>query len=133
MPVITVIIFFTFLGLLFLLSSVLKNRKRLKEATEYGLKNFDIELPQGAIIDKSKSGVIFPNFTACSDAENFFQLITPYVGSLSLNKREFLHQHINDLKNDLKMNKEIYQYFIDEYKIYEGLSEADAAEKWTGK
>lgn len=115
------------------MSSFLKNRRQLKAATEYGVKNFEIALPHGAAIDKSKSGKIFPHFSACSDAESFFQLITPYLGSLSVNKCEYLHQAINDLKNELKMNKEIYQYFMDEYKIYEGLTEAEAAEKWVGK
>ncbi len=133
MPLITVILFFIFVGLLLLLSSVLKNRKRLQAVTAYGKEHFDIELPNGASIDKQKSGSQFPVFANCSDGEGFFQLITPYIGSLSMNKREYLHQHANDLKNDLKMNKNIYQYFMDEYKIYEGLTEEQAAEKWAEK
>lgn len=133
MPLITVVIFFIFVGLLFLLSSVLKNRKKLKQAVAYGISNFEIELPHGAAIDKSKSGGVFPSFSRCSDSEAFFQLITPYIGSLNNHKRDYLYQHVNDLKNELKMNKEIYQFFIDEYKSYEGLNDEQAAKKWSGK
>lgn len=133
MPLVTVVLFFIFLGLLFVLSNVLKNRKKLKAVKVFGIKEFEIELPQEAYISPKTSGSAFPSFSNCSDAEGFFMLITPYVGSLSKNRREFIYQYINDLKNELKMNKGIYQYFTDEYQKYKGLSEKDAATKWAGK
>ena len=59
-------------------------------------------------------------------------LVTPYIGSLSKHKRDFLFQHLNDLKNDLKMHKTIYQSFVSEHDIYKDLNDKQAAEKWSG-
>ena len=133
MPLITIILFFIFVGLLFALATFVKNRKKLEVAKAYGIKNFDIELPPSASILHNKATQGLPRFMETSDAGAFYRLVTPYIGSLSTHKREYLHQHIEDLKNDLKINKEIYRYFTDEYKIYEGLNDEDAAIKWSGK
>lgn len=129
MPLITVIILFIFTALLFVLSGVLKNRMKLKRAVAYGEETFSIELPQGAQIKKGKG---LPSISTCSDAEAFFILMTPYIGSLSLKKRESLHKTIVALKSDLKMRKEIYSYFTAEYALYDGLSDEEAAQKWSG-
>ena len=133
MPLITIILFFIFVGLLMMLATFLKNKKKLEVARQYGAKQFDIDLPPAASIQHNKATQNLPKFTATSDAGAFYRLITPYIGSLTTHKREYLHQHIEDLKNDLKIDKEIYRYFIDEYKIFEGLSDEDAADKWAGK
>lgn len=133
MPVITVIILFVVVGLTVMLMAATRNRKKLKLAHDYGHTHFDIHLPDDVVINTVKEGYDFPAFANMTDGEAFLFLITPYLGSLSVIKREFMLQHINDLKNELKMNKDIYQNFIDEYKIYEGLTEAEAAEKWAGK
>ena len=129
MPLITVILFFVFVGLLFLLSSVVRNRKKLKQADAYGRAQFEIDLPAGVKIDNNTDNDI-PPFSTLSDAESFYTLITPYIGSLTKHKRDFLFQHLNDLKNDLKMNKDIYQKFVQEYDVYKSLSDKAAAEKW---
>lgn len=133
MPLITVILFFIFLGLLFSLMSVLKNRKQLSLATNYGEKEFQIDLPAGAKITKASAINNLPAFSSCSAAESFFHLVTPYIGSMSSDKRGQLYEAINALKNDLKMNKEIYRIFTDEYSLYEGLNEEQAAAKWSGQ
>lgn len=131
MPLITIIFFFVFLGLLFLLTGVLGNRKKLKQAEEYGRKHFEINLPDGATIPEVKNKDT-SNFSKLSDAESFYVLVTPYIGSLSKHKRDFLFQHLNDLKNDLKMHKTIYQSFVSEHDIYKDLNDKQAAEKWSG-
>ena len=130
MPLITVIFFFIFVGMLFMLNNVLRNRKKLKQAEDYGRKNFEIDLPDGV---KIYSLPHLPKFTTLSDAESFYHLITPYIGSLSKHKRDFLFQHLNDLKNELKMNKSIYQNFVSEHDIYKDLNDEDAAKKWAEK
>ena len=132
MPLITIVFFFVFLGLLFLLTTVLGNRNKLKQADNYGRKNFEIDLPDGAEIPEAHNKNI-AKFSTLSDAESFYVLITPYIGSLNKHKRDFLLQHLNDLKNDLKMHKAIYQNFISEYENYKGLTDKQAAEKWSGK
>lgn len=130
MPLITIILFFAAVGLLVLLSLFLKNRNKLSAAKEYGRKEFDVDLPMSATIQHSAN---VKNFAALSDAGAFFYLVTPYLGSLSNHKRSYIKQSVEDLKNDLKINKDIYRYFMDEYKIYDGLSDKDAAEKWAQK
>jgi hypothetical protein len=133
MPLITIIFFFIFVAMLFMLNNVFAMHKKFKAAEKFGIDNFDIDLPTGATIKRTKLGASLPAFKDASDAEGFFMLITPYIGSLNKIKREYLHQHMNDLKNDLKMHKGVYQYFMDEYKIYDGLDDTEAAEKWAGK
>ena len=132
MPLVTIIFFFIFLGLLFTLNNVLRNRKKLRRAEIYGQKHFEIDLPDGAKIDNAaQSGI--PPFSTLSDAEGFYVLVTPYCGSLNKHKRDFLFQHLNDLKNDLKIHKSIYQNFVTEHDIYKDLNDEQAAEKWSGK
>jgi len=133
MPVITLVLFFTFIAMLFMLNNILRTHKKFKAAEKFGIDNFDIDLPTGASISGTKSSLALPAFNGASDAENFFMLITPYIGSLNKIKREYLCQHMNDLKDDLKMNKAIYQYFMDEYKVYDGLDDEQAAAKWSEK
>lgn len=130
MPLITIVLFFIFVGALALFANSLKRRKKLKAIAAFGLSEFGIELPSSASINKRKERQFV--LLNLSDREGFFLMVTPYIGSLSLDKREYLYQSINDLRHDLKINKEIYNYFIDEYKIYEGLSDSQAAEKWSG-
>jgi hypothetical protein len=131
MPVITLVLFFTFVAMLFVLNNILRTRKKFKAAEKFGIDNFDIDLPTGATVNIAKSGLVLPAFNSASDAENFFMLITPYIGSLSVTKREYIRQHANDLKNELKMNKAVYQFFLAEYKQYQGLSDDEAAQKWS--
>jgi len=133
MPIVTIIVFFVFMTLLLLLNNSLQNRKKLKSVKAYGTKTYDIELPQDAYIGRQTSGKKFPIFKHMSDAEGFFCLITPYLGSLSNDRRSFLFQSINDLKNELKIDKAIYQFFVAEYDKFDGLSDKDAATKWAGK
>jgi len=132
MSPVTIIFFFIFLGLLFTLSNVLRNRKKLHKAESYGQKHFEIDLPDGAKIDNASQNGI-PAFPTLSDAESFYVLVTPYIGSLNKHKRDFLFQHLNDLKNDLKIHKNIYQNFVTEHDIYKDLSDEQAAEKWSGQ
>ena len=132
MPLVTIIFFFIFLGLLFTLNNVLRNRRKLHKAETYGQKHFEIDLPDGAKIDNAvQSGI--PPFSTLSDAESFYVLVTPYIGSLNKHKRDFLFQHLNDLKNDLKIHKSIYQNFVTEHDAYKDLNDEQAAEKWSGK
>ena len=78
MPLITVIFFFVFIGLLFLLRVVsLKTESKLGQALAYGKENFEIDLPVEASIDKQKSGSDFPHFAQCSDAEGFLSTCYP--------------------------------------------------------
>ena len=132
MPLVTIIFFFIFLGLLFTLNNVLRNRRKLHKAEAYGQKHFEIDLPDGAKIDKASQSSI-PPFPTLSDAESFYVLVTPYIGSLNKHKRDFLFQHLNDLKNDLKIHKSIYQNFVTEHDTYKDLSDEQAAEKWSAK
>ena len=133
MPLITIILFFIFVGLLFLLNNILQNRKKLLHAKAYGQKEFDLELPQDAYIAPTVTNAHYPKFASLSNAEAFYTLVTPYLGSLSNDRRAFLFQSINDLKNELKMDKAVYQYFMSEYDRYEGLSDKEAAENWAKK
>lgn len=133
MPLITIIIFVVCLGTLVLLSVAMKNKKKLAAAKAYGLSAFDIELPATATIRKGAAERTLPQFNSSSDAGAFFRLVTPYLGSLSKPKREYVRQTIEDLKTDLKIDKEIYRYFINEYNTYDGLSDEQAAEKWSLK
>jgi len=132
MPLISILFFFTFFALLLLFQKVLSDRKKFKQAEKFGITTFDLDLPTTASIHQKNSKGDFPAFAKCSDAEAFFWLVTPYIGSLNLTKREYIHQYVNDLKSELKINKTIYQFFIDEYKLYQGLNAEQAAAKWSG-
>ena len=133
MPLISIILFFTAVGLFVLLGIFLKNKNKLNAAKSYGSKEFDIELPVTAGIRKGATEKKLPPFLSLSDAGAFFYLVTPYLGSLSNLKRKYIQQTLEDLKSELRIDKEIYRYFMDEYKIYDGLSDEQAAEKWSQK
>ena len=130
MPLITLILFFIFVGLLMLLTSTVRKRAKIKKVAEYGHAQFEIDLPNTM---KVRVPATLPALTSMSDAEGFFTLITPYIGSLTKHKRDYLFQHVTDLKNELKMNKDVYQNFMTEYAIYKDLSEKAAAKKWAGE
>jgi hypothetical protein len=44
-----------------------------------------------------------------------------------------MHKEIEARSSDLKMHKENYRTFMDEYDKYEGLSDEQASDKWRGK
>ena len=128
MPVITLVLFFVFLFLLLMLMGTLRKNKKLRSVERYGQAQFEIDLPDGVQVPAG-----LPSFVGLSDAEGFYHVITPYIGSLTKHKRDFLFQYLNDLKNELKVNKSVYQKFVTEYELYKGLSDKAAAEKWAGK
>ncbi|MEM9469657.1 MAG: hypothetical protein AAF988_05800 [Pseudomonadota bacterium] len=117
----------------FFLLKALKNKKRREKAFLYGKENFDIELPSNTNAFRGTRGYQLPALANVSDAENFMMLIVPYLGSLPIEKRDKLQKETDILASDLKMNKEIYRFVMDELEKYDGLSDDEASQKWRGK
>lgn len=133
MPVLILISFVLLVSLLVLVLNGKKRKAKFQAIFDFGQKEFGIELPSSALImTKGRTGQKL-DFMALSDEEGFFYLISPYLGSLSAAKRDFMYQAMNDLKDALRMNKDVYHVFAEEYKIYAGLSEEEAAEKWANQ
>jgi len=128
MPFIAVAAFIILLSLLFFLTGLLAKRKKLKAADLYGQEKFGIDLPRTAIVTQKKP--YLPSLNQCTDAEAFFLLIVPYIGSLTLEKRSLLRTELERLKSSLAMNKQIYGDFMDEYDLYDGLNDEEAGQKW---
>lgn len=131
MPILILITFVLLVALLVYVLNAKKNKAKKRAVFEYGQNEFSIELPASASLVTHISKVKRLSILDLSNPEAFFLLVSPYLGSLSVTKRDFLYQAINDLKDELKMNKHVYQIFVEEYKKYDGLSEEAAAEKWT--
>jgi len=128
-----VIPFLVLVVLTFVLITTIKQKKKRDAAFKYGKTEFDVELPQNPNAYGASSGYQLPSLQDCSDAESFMLLIVPYLGSLKSTKRSKIHKEIEALSTDLKMNKEIYRAFMDEFEKYEGLSDEQASDKWRGK
>tara|TARA_B100000508_G_C11450482_1_gene273740 strand:+ start:904 stop:1308 length:405 start_codon:yes stop_codon:yes gene_type:complete len=128
-----VVPFLVLVILSFVLLTMIKQTKKRDAAFVFGKSEFDVELPRNPNAYKELSGYQLPPLQNCSDAESFMLLIIPYLGSLKANKRDQIHKEIEALSTNLKMNKEIYRAFMDEYEKYEGLSGDQASNKWRGK
>ena len=48
-------------------------------------------------------------------------------------KRKTLNQAADRLKSELKIHKEIYRAFMDEYEKYDGLNDVESTDLWRGK
>lgn len=128
-----VIPFLVLVVLSFILMVNIKQKKKREAAFSFGKSEFDVELPKNPDAYKSLSGYKLPSLLNCSNAESFMLLIIPYLGGLKSEKRGDIHKEIEALSTDLKMHKEIYRAFMDEYEKYEGLSDEQASDKWRGK
>lgn len=128
-----VVPFLVLVVLSFILLTMIKQTKKRVAAFVFGKSEFDVELPKNPNAYKDLSGYHLPSLQSCSDAESFMLLIVPYLGSLKADKRDQIHKEIEALSMDLKMHKEIYRAFMDEYEKYEGLSDDQASDKWRGK
>ena len=128
-----VIPFIVLVVLSFFLVTTIRQKNKRKAAFNFGQSHFEVELPQNPNAYSALSGYQLPLLQNCSDADGFMLLIIPYLGSLAGEKRDQIHKEIEALSTDLKMHKEIYRAFMDEYEKYEGLSDEQASDKWRGK
>lgn len=106
MPLIAIIAFVICVILFVLLSNILANRKQIKAAFEYGKTQFDIALPANAVINDRA-------FHKLSDEAAFFTLVIPYVESVPADKKKKMIEAIEALHSDLKINRTLYERFID--------------------
>ncbi|NQZ13263.1 MAG: hypothetical protein HRT94_00370 [Alphaproteobacteria bacterium] len=128
-----VVPFIVLVILFFVLAGALKQKKKRAEAFAYGKSQFDVELPYNPNALQELVKYKLPLLQNCSDAECFMILIIPYIGSLHGDKRQKIQGALEDMSANLKVNKEIYRAFMDEYEKYDGLSDDEASDKWRGK
>ncbi len=128
-----VVPFVVLVFLFFFLSASLKKKKKLQAASVYGKDTFDVELPKNTDIRSYAREFSLPLVTVSSAAEVFFMLVTPYFGSLPSKKRIALKKEIEKLSGDLKIDKNIYRFFMNEAEKYEGLNDDEASDKWRGQ
>jgi len=128
-----VVPFVVLVFLFFFLNGNIKKKKKLQAAGAYGHDTFEVELPKNVSIAAYAREFSLPPITVSSAPEVFFMLVTPYFGSLPLKKRKALEKEIESLSGELKIDKNIYRFFMNEAEKYEGLDDDQASEKWRGK
>lgn len=119
--------------LFFFLNGTIKKKKKLTAASAYGRDTFEVELPKNVGVSAYIRKFSLPPITVSSAPEVFFMLVTPYFGSLPSKKRKALEKEIESLSGELKIDKNIYRFFMNEAEKYEGLDDNQASEKWRGK
>lgn len=128
-----VVPFVVLVFLFFFLGGNIKKKKKLEAASAYGRDTFEVDLPKNSGVSAYAREFSLPPITVSSASEVFFMLVTPYFGSLPSKKRKALEKEIESLSGELKINKNIYRFFMNEAEKYEGLDDDQASDKWRGK